>query len=406
MNPRRVVITGIGVISALGRGARSHLDAAVAGRGAIRFIQNFDPSNLICRIGGEVPDSLMSGEHPSADRFAKFALIAAEEAVAQSRPESDPQRTAVLFGTGMGGTTTLESSYERLFGAGQTRMPPMTIPKAMYNAATSAIASRFGATGPGYTVVSACASANHAIGQAAHWIRSGLCDTAITGGSDAPLMPGIIRGWEALRVLASDDGDPSTACKPFSVDRRGLSLGEGAGAFVLETYESAVRRDAEILGEIAGFGLSMDGGHLTDPTVEGPLRAMEGAVRDAGASVDEVDYVNAHGTATKANDPTETAALHRLLGARAGRVPVSSTKAMHGHAMGASGAIELALALAALNSGTIPATLNWRGGDPECDLDYVPNEPRAGAVRFFLSNSFGFGGMNAVLAVHTARGVE
>jgi nodulation protein E len=250
-----------------------------------------------------------------------------------------------------------------------------------------------------YAVVSACASSAHAIGLAYQAIRAGQADAMFAGGADAPLTFGIIRGWESMRVLAIDNEHPAEACRPFSADRKGLVLAEGAAVFFLESFESARRRGVQILGEIAGFGATSDAGHLTDPSADGAARAIRMALRDAG--FESVDYINAHGTATRANDVTETAAIKMVLG---DRVPVSSTKSMHGHAMGASGALEIACSLVALNEGFIPPTINLTTPDPACDLDYVPNEARPADVRTFLSNSFGFGGMNAVVALRTARG--
>jgi nodulation protein E len=273
----------------------------------------------------------------------------------------------------------------------------------MYNAATSAVSRELGAFGPGFSLVSACASGTHSIGQAAQWIRTGFADVVVTGASDAPLITGIIRAWESLRVLAIDNDDPAGACRPFSANRKGLVLAEGAAVLILEAAEHAERRGAKTLGEIAGFGASSDAGHLTDPSADGAARAMLGALRDAKLAPNEVEYINAHGTATRANDSTETAAIRSVFGDHADRLAVSSSKSMHGHAMGASGAIELALSLVALNAGWIPPTLNLTAPDPECDLDYVAEGARQAAVTAFLSNSFGFGGMNAVLAVRTRQ---
>jgi nodulation protein E len=267
----------------------------------------------------------------------------------------------------------------------------------MYNAASAAVATRVNAKGIGYSVVSACASSTHAIGLAAQAIRVGQADVVFAGGSDAPLTLGVIRGWEALRVLAIDNEHPGEACRPFSADRKGLVLAEGAAVFVLESMEHAQRRGADILAEVVGFGATSDAGHVTDPSADGAARAMALALRDAGLTPEDIGYINAHGTGTRANDVTETAAIRAVFGNAA--PPVSSTKSLHGHAMGASGAIELASSLLALRDGFLPPTINLEKPDPECDLDYVPNKARPARVRTFLSNSFGFGGMNAVVAV-------
>jgi nodulation protein E len=405
--PRRVVITGMGVISCLGRGRDATTRAAKQGELGIREITSIDTTNLMCRIGGEISANDLGDDFRDQERFVRLALIASDEAVTQanlSDPSIDRSRIATLIGTGLGGTEMLDSTYQRLYGDGLTRMPPLTIPRIMYNAATSAVSARHKALGPAYSIVSACASATHSIGQAFHWVRNGLADMALAGGSDAPFTIGSIRAWESLRVLASANGDARTACRPFSADRRGLVLAEGAGVVVLESLESARHRNQPILGEVIGFGLSSDAGHITDPSAAGASRAIQSALDDAGISPSEVEYINAHGTATRANDPTETAAIRRVFGAHADRVPVSSTKSAHGHAMGASGAIELVLSLLALNKGVIPATMNYNVPDPACDLDYVPNQPRSAQVRTFLSNSFGFGGVNGVLAVQTIHG--
>ena len=400
--PRRVVITGMGVISCLGRGRAATTAAAKQGRLGIREITSIDTTSLICRIGGEVPADELGDDFRDQERFVRLALIASDEAGTQaslSDPSIDRSRIATLIGTGLGGTEMLDSTYQRLYGNGLTRMPPMTIPRIMYNAATSAVSARQRALGPAYSIVSACASATHSIGQAFHWVRNGLADMALAGGSDAPFTVGSIRAWESLRVLASPNGDARSACRPFSADRCGLVLAEGAGVVVLESLESARRRNLPILGEVVGFGLSSDAGHITDPSADGASRAIQSAIADAGISPADIQYINAHGTGTRANDPTETTAIRNVFGAHADRVPVSSTKSAHGHAMGASGAIELVLSLLALNEGVIPATMNYAVPDPACDLDYVPNQPREARVEAFLSNSFGFGGMNAVVAV-------
>jgi nodulation protein E len=393
----RVFITGIGIVSPIGSDRAAVLDSLRSGRSGIGPIRSLDASTLTCRIAGE-SDFAPGGD---GDRFTRLALAATEEAVEQAGLAGDPISgvVATIFGSGMGGVATLDSGYRRLYGAGATRLHPLTIPNSMYNAAASAVAARLGATGPSWSVVSACAASTHAIGQAFHLVRSGSADAAVTGGSDAPIVEGAIRAWEGLRVLAPAAADPSRSCRPFSADRAGLVLAEGAAAFVLESEQSMRLRNAEALAEIVGFGASNDAGHLTDPSAEGAVLAMSRALADARMTAEELDYINAHGTGTRANDATESAAIRRLLGDRAGSVPVSSTKSVHGHAMGATGAIELAASILALRAGFLPATMHWSGGDPACDLDYVPNEPRPSGARTFLSNSFGFGGMNGVLAV-------
>jgi nodulation protein E len=396
--PTRVAITGIGIISPFGRGRAAALDALRSARSGVRLITSIDPSPLNCRIAGEVPEEAHAGTHKGHDRFTRFALIAAEEAAEQAGGLGlAAERVGVLIGTGLGGCETLDASYRRLY-AENARVPPMSIPSSMYNAAASAVATKFAAKGPSYAVVSACASSAHAIGLAAQAIAMGQADAMFAGGADAPLTVGIIKAWEALRVLAVDNEHPGAACRPFSADRKGLVLAEGAAVFVLESLEHAQSRGAEILGEILGYGATSDAGHITDPSADGAARAMAMALAAARLNAEDIGYINAHGTGTRANDPTETAAIRQIV---SDRVPVSSTKSMHGHAMGASGAIEIAASLLALNDGFIPPTINLDTPDPACDLDYVPNEPRPARIGTFLSNSFGFGGMNAVVAVRT-----
>ena len=393
----RVAITGVGIISAFGRGRDAALSALREARSGIRHFTGIDNERLRCRIAGQVPPETEDDDHRDHDRFARFALIAAEEAMAQSgHPDVDPLRFGVLLGTGLGGCETLDGSYRRFY-AEKTRIAPMSIPMTMYNAASSAVSARFGAKGLAYSVVSACASSAHAIGLAAQAIRAGQADAMLAGGSDAPLTPGIIAAWESLRVLAIDNDHPEAACRPFSADRKGLVLAEGAAVLVLESFDNAAARGAEILGEITGFGATSDAGHVTDPSTDGTSRAIQQALLDARLTPREVGYINAHGTGTRTNDITETRAIKSVFGSDA--PPASSTKSLHGHAMGASGAIEIGASLLALRDGFLPPTINLARPDPECDLDYVPNAPRKARVEHFLSNSFGFGGMNAVVAV-------
>jgi nodulation protein E len=388
----RVVITGLGMITPFGPGKDAALTALRSASSGVRGITSIPTDALSCRIAGEVPDD--DGAPRGHDRFTRFALIAAEEAAAQAGDlGEDRDRIGVLIGTGLGGCETLDNSYRRLY-AEQARVPPLSIPMSMYNAASSAVSTKLQARGVSYSVVSACASSAHAIGMAMQAIRSGQADAVFAGGSDAPLTVGIIKAWESLRVLAIDNEHPAAACRPFSADRKGLVLAEGAAVFVLESYEHARARNAEILGEIAGFGATSDAGHVTDPSADGAARAMKLALRDARWN--EVDYINAHGTGTRANDSTETRAIHAVFSTPP---PVSSTKSLHGHAMGASGAIEIASSLLALRDGFLPPTINLATRDPECDLDYIAHTPRETRARTFLSNSFGFGGMNAVVAV-------
>src|SRR5438132_3058175 len=307
----RVAITGIGIISSFGRGRDAARDAVRAGRSGIKRIESIDTSALNCKIAGEVPAAAHQGTFKGFDRFSRFALIAAQEAMEQANLGGavDPERFGAIIGTGLGGCETLDGAYRRVYKEGQSRVPPASIPWSMYNAAASAVSTQFGAKGLAYAPVSACASSAHAIGQAFQAIRVGQADAMIAGGTDAPLTFGIILGWESMRVMAIDNEHPEKACRPFSADRKGLVLAEGAAVLILESLEHAERRGAEPLGEIVGFGITSDAGHLTDPSADGAARAMRMAIDDAAISPSDIGYINAHGTATRANDATETAAI-------------------------------------------------------------------------------------------------
>ncbi len=401
-SPHRVAITGIGIISPFGRGKAAALDALRHARSGVKRIESIDSSALNCRMAGEVPAGSFTPE--KFDRFTNLALVAAEEAVQHAGLRAaDANRFGVIIGTGMGGAETLDASYRRIYAEGQSRLPPTSIAWTMYNASASAVAARYGAKGIAYAVVSACSSSAHAIGQAFDAICLGRADVMLAGGADAPLTVGCIRAWESMRVLAIDNEHPEAACRPFSADRKGLVLAEGSAVLVLESFEHAAARGVAPLGEVVGFGITSDAGHVTDPSADGEARAIRMALN--GLSAGDVGYINAHGTATRANDVTETSAIKAVFGEAAHTIPVSSTKSMHGHAMGASGAIETACSLIALNEGFLPPTVNLTAPDPECDLDYIPNEARPARVRLFLSNSFAFGGMNGVLAVRTLHGL-
>jgi nodulation protein E len=330
------------------------------------------------------------------DRFAQFAVIAAREAVCCSGLEFTTESRAacaIVTGSCVGGQTAEDAGFRDLYKLGQSRVHPLTIPRTMANAGASHISMEFGITGPAFTISTACASAAHAIGQAYWMVKMGSAEMAIAGGSEAPFSFGMLKAWEAMRVVSPD------TCRPFSKDRRGMILGEGAAMFVLEPLEAAVARGARIHAEIVGFGMSADASHITQPSHEGAARALSAALRDAGIAPEQVGYINAHGTATPANDPTETAAIRAVFGGHTGQVAVSSTKSMHGHALGAAGALECLAAVTALRDGFIPPTLNFNQPDPECDLDVVPNQARAAQPEYALSNSFAFGGLNAVLAL-------
>jgi nodulation protein E len=327
------------------------------------------------------------------DRFAQFAVVAAREAVNESGVKiagALASRTAIVTGSSAGGQATKDEGFYNLYALKQ-RVSPLTIPRVMGNAGASVISSEFGITGPVYTVSTACSSANHAIGQAFWMVRGGMVDLALAGGSEAPFSLGFLKSWEALRVVSPD------TCRPFSRDRRGLILGEGAGMLVLELLDSARARGAPVWGEIVGFGMSSDAYHLTQPLAGGAAIAMRAALADACLAPEAIGYINAHGTGTTYNDATECEAIRDVFGAHAGKLLVSSTKSMHGHALGAAGALEAAATLAALRGGLIPPTANFTQPDPACDLDVVPNHCRPAEVECALSNSFAFGGLNAVL---------
>ncbi len=400
MCPGRVVVTGIGVVSALGPSGNAFWDALRAGRSGIAPIEAVDSRVLRSPNGAEArafdPRAYFEERQIDfLDRFAQFAVVAAREAVSSARIDwTDARRArgAVVTGTGIGGQCSVDREFVTLYRDGSDRAHPLTVPRSMTNAGASQIAMAFGLTGPAFTLATACASASHAIGLAFGMIRSGQVDTAICGGSEAPFSFGHLKAWDALRVVAPD------TCRPFSKDRRGMVLGEGGAMLIIEALEQARARGASILAEVVGFGMSADAYHLTKPSVDGPARAMQAALADAGVNPEQVDYINAHGTGTTANDVAECKAIHQVFGPHARRLAVSSTKSMHGHALGASGAIEAVATVLALRHGVVPPTANFTEPDPECDLDVVPNTARPLDVRYALSNSFAFGGLNAVLA--------
>ncbi len=403
---QRVAITGMGAISPLGVGAEALWQGLREGRSAIGPLRHPDAERLRVKIAAQVPANFDPAAQidertlPLLDRTSEFALHAAREAIAQSGLDFSRDglglRTAVIVGTGVGGETTQDEQSRRLYADNATRVHPLSIVRLMTNASASQISIAWGLRGPTFAVASACASANHAIIQAAQMIRYGLADVAIAGGTEACLTYGALRAWEAMRVLADD------TCRPFSANRHGLVLGEGAGIFVLESMEHAQARGAVILAELAGTGMTADATDIVMPSATGAAAAMTQALADAGLAAQDVDYINAHGTGTQANDVTETKAIRLAFGAHADRLAVSSTKSMHGHALGASGALELVAVVGALRDSAVPPTANLDQPDPACDLDYVPNVARDMPVRAALSNSFAFGGLNAVLALKRA----
>ncbi len=400
MAARRVAVTGLGVISALGPNVPENWAALREGRSAIGSIQSVDITKLRFQNGAEVrgydpAQHFLGSRQDQIDRFAQFAVIAARQAVKDSGIILTPglrENTAIVCGSGIGGQSTQDEGFLNLYHRERSRVHPLTILRTMANAGTSHISMEFNLTGPAYTISTACSSSNHAIGQAFHMVRSEAVEVALAGGSEAPFSLGMLKAWEAMRVVAPD------TCRPFCKDRRGMILGEGGGMLVLEPLEAAKARGAKIYGEIVGFGMSSDAHHLTQPAVEGPVRAIQRALRDAGLAPEQVGYINAHGTGTPGNDAVETRVIREVFGAHADRLAVSSTKSMHGHALGAAGALEAVATLLALREGLLPPTANFTEADPECDLDYLPNHPRQLQIEFALSNSFAFGGLNAVLA--------
>ena len=399
MRQRQVAVTGLGAICALGQNVREVWNALCGGRSGIGPIESVDVSGLRFQNGAEVRgyDPACHFDHSRVgllDRFAQFAVLAAREAVANSGTAWTPEireGTAIVCGSSMGGQCSQDAAFRELYKLDRGRVHPLSIPRIMANAGAGHVSMEFGITGPAYTISTACSSASHAIGLAFRMVRNSEVEMAIAGGSEAPFSLGLLKAWEAMRIIAPD------TCRPFSRDRRGMILGEGGAMLVLEPLEAARARGARVHAEIVGFGMSSDAHHITQPTVEGPARAMRAALRAAGLRPQQVGYINAHGTGTPANDPMETRAIHEVFGAHANQLAVSSTKSMHGHALGAAGALEAVATILALREGVLPPTANFTALDPECNLDVIPNQPRQAEVEFALSNSFAFGGLNAVL---------
>ena len=408
---RRVAVTGIGIVCPLGDDAQGLLEALAAGRSGIARWTGPDHERLANPVAAAVRfDARRHFDAPRArllDRVSQLALVAAAQAVAQAGPfleGLDRSRAGVFVGTGMGGSQATDDGYRTLYGDRSDRLQPFSVLLAMANAPAAWIGLEHRLAGPNLTYSTACSSSAVAIGEAARRIARGEADAMIAGGAEAPLTFGTLKAWEALRTLApADPADAAASCKPFSRDRAGLVLGEGAAMLVLEERDRAAARGARIRAEIAGYGLATDATHLTRPSIEGQAAAMRLALEDAGMAPEEIGYVNAHGTGTAANDAVETAAIKRALGAHARSVPVSSTKSMHGHLLGAAGALELAAAILAMESGVVPPTLNLRVPDPECDLDYVAEGARRGVrLGAAMSNSFAFGGTNVSLVARAA----
>ena len=405
---RRVVITGLGAVTALGASLNQYWDGLVQGRSGIRRITQFDASDLPCQIAGEIPDFdpdkyMDRKEARRVARAAQIALAAAMQAVADSGlpdPLKDQERSSVVFGTAIGGLDKFDEGISALRTHGHTRVNPFTVPAGIPNLAAFMIARQFQCLGPNSTIVTACATGTQAVGEAAEYIRRDVADIVITGGTEALIRDFSIAGFCAMRALPLNYNDrPEAASRPFDAKREGFIFSEGSAALVLESLEHALARGAHIYAELAGHASSTDAFHVAqpDPEAAGPVRAMRWALKDAGMLPEEIEYINAHGTSTPLNDSTETRAIKSVFGEHAYKLAISSTKSMMGHAMGASGALEAIACALTITNGIIAPTINYEFPDPECDLDYVPNQARHQAVRTALSNSFGLGGQNACL---------
>ena len=418
MSTRRVVITGMGTVNPLARNVPDYWDALMQGRSGIRPIQRFETNAFSSRIGGEVPDwdgvespMVDPRESRRMDRFTQFAVQSAIEAVAQAgldfQNEALARRTAVIVGSGIGGLEELETQHNKMLDKGPSRVSPLTVPKLMANAAGGNISLLWKLRGPNFAVVTACASAANAIGEAYRVIQRDEADLAVTGGSEAAVTPIGLASFCALKGLSTRNDDPTHASRPFDKDRDGFLLAEGAGVVVLEELESARRRGANILAELVGYGASADGYHITapDPAGQGAMAAMRKAMSDAQLAPEQIAYINAHGTSTELGDLAETVAIKEVFGTWAKNgLMVSSTKSCTGHLLGASGGVEIIACIKAIQTGVVPATCNLDNPDPACDLDYVPNTPREVKIETALSNSFGFGGHNACLVVRRFNG--
>lgn len=407
----RVAITGWGVVSPWGEDPQAMMDAVLAGRSAVRALAGRSdgpwPARTAVWIDAFEPRAHFgAAQLANLDRTSQFALVAARAALAMAGRDGLPaaEDCGIHVGTGMGSALTMEATYRTFFGEASTRLKPLSVPTGMNNAAGAQLAVETGFTGPNLTFCCACASAAVALGEAARRIRQGEVALMLAGGSESLILPGVVHAWEALRTLAeTDPANPAASCKPFSRRRSGLVLGEGAAFFVLESWEAALARGARPLAELCGYATGSDSGHLTRPSVAGQARAMAAALRDAGLPPEAIGYVNAHGTATQANDSTESAALAAVFGSHLARLPVSSTKAVHGHLLGAAAAVELLVSVLALREGRIPPTAHLEDPDPECALDHVTGGPRTlPDLEYAMSNSFAFGGTTGVLIARRA----
>ncbi len=405
---RRVVVTGLGLVTPLGTGLEKNWEALMAGRSGIGVITRFDVSDFATRIGGEVRDFnpldwIDKKDVKKMDLFIQYAIAAAEQAMRQSGLKigsDNAERVGVVVGNGIGGLLTLEENHLLYLETGLKRITPFCIPKILSNLPPAQIAIRYCARGINLTTTSACSSGNHAVGEAYRMIRHGYLDAAIAGGSEAALTSLGVGGFIAMRALSTRNDAPEAASRPFDAERDGFVMSEGAAALILEEREAALGRGADILAEVAGYGANSDAYHMTSPSPggQGAACCMRQCLEDGELDPSEVDYINAHGTSTPQGDVAETQAIRYVFGERAARIAVSSTKSMTGHALGAAGAIESVYTVLAVERSMLPPTINYEHPDPNCDLDYVPNRPRAARIRLALNNSFGFGGTNATLA--------
>jgi len=402
---RRVVVTGIGLITPLGDGCQEVFHRIVRGESGVRRITRFDVSEYDVKIGAEAdfePEKYMDKRDAKRmDRFSQMAVAASMLALTDAGLSNQElgERAGVCLGTGIGGMETLTSQFSVLFDKGPSRVSPFFIPMMIANMAAGNVAIRFGARGPNTTLITACAASSNAVGEGMRYIREGVADVMIVGGSEAAFVPLAVAGFASMKALSTRNHEPERASRPFDRGRDGFVMGEGAASLILEEAEHAKRRGARIYAELAGYGLTADAYHITAPSPdgEGARRAMQMALDSAGIAPEEVDYINAHGTSTPANDATETQAIRQVFGEHAYKLAVSSTKSVTGHLLGAAGALEAAVCVLTITNGRIPPTINYEEPDPECDLDYVPNVARDLDVRVAMSNSFGFGGQNAVL---------
>src|SRR5690349_13713313 len=412
---RRVAVTGIGLITPVGCGREAVWSALAAGRSGIARIEEFDTSNLRTNIAGVCRgfrplDFFDERELARLDRVSQMAIAATDMATREAglvNGQLDSFDVGVILGTGFGGQGSIEEFCGAFFSNGRGRRSAIAIPKSMYNASSSNIAIRFKTRGPNLTVTTACSSGANAIGQAFHLIRYGHADRMIAGGADAPVTPVVMDAWKDMRVLSTRNDPPERACKPFSANRDGFVLSEGAGIVVLEAMDLAIARGARVYAEVMGYGSTADAAHITFPDPDGEANAILRALKDAGVAPEEIDHINAHGTATKLNDQSETEAIKRVFGSRAHEIPINSIKSMIGHSMGAAGAIEFIATTLAIDSQILPPTINYEEADPQCDLDYITEGARplkGNRLRTAMSNSFGFGGNNAVLVLRGYQG--